>query len=384
VRILFTTRHESAVSTQINLTNFERLAEVDGVNFAAFRRDYQNFDIVLFMGYDPCVAEVREVNPDAKIGVVDVRPTILDLAQGADFLVSNGPEMSAMAARYFSNVFEYPIYQEAKHTRVSKKEETARVVITYHGNRAHAVSMFPHVTRALEELAREVPLELQLIFNREKLSDIPARYLPRDVEIKIINWYEDVYDHEIAEADIGIAPNLTPMHQRARAMRDTAPRDAAFGAHETEFLHRYKCTSNAGRILAFAQHGIPVVADMHPSSAQIIFNGENGYLASDSYSWYQALRALSVDQERRRRMGRMLRRTFDERYRIPDINQRFVGFLRALPPAAEAPVVLGDADDLFEKADMAPDRADNLAKFILRLGRRWAVKRGLGRQDTGC
>jgi hypothetical protein len=383
VRILFTTDHESAVSTRINLVNFERLAEIEGINFATFQCDYRNFDVVLFMGYDPCVADVREVNPDAKIGVVDVRPTILDLARGADFVVSNGPEMSAMAARYFSNVFEYPIYQEAKRARESKAE-TGRVVITYHGNRAHAVSMFPHVTRALEELAREVPLELQLIFNREKLSDIPARYLPRNVETKIIDWHEDVYDQEITKADIGIAPNLTPMRQRAKAMRITAPRDIAFGAHETEFLHRYKCTSNAGRILAFAQHGIPVVADMHPSSAQIIFNGENGYLASDAYSWYQALRALSVDRGRRQRMGRMLRRTFDERYRIPEINGRFVDFLRSLPPSIEAPASLGDADELFEKTDMAPDRTDGSARSALRLARRWAVNRILGRRAPGC
>ncbi|MFZ2099841.1 MAG: glycosyltransferase, partial [Oricola sp.] len=315
MRILFTTDKRSAVSTEINLKNFARLGDVDGVSFEAFRRDYQNFDFILFMGYDPQVAAARAVHPAARIGVVDVRPMVLETARGADFLVSNGPEMTALAARYFSNVFEYPIYPEAERKPIGEAASD-RIRIVYHGNRAHAVSMFPYVTRALEELAKEVRLELQLIYNREILSDIPGRYLPRNVDCRIVDWHEGVYEREVAQADIGIAPNLTPLHRRAEAMKMTAPYDDAFGFHETEFLHRFKCTSNPGRILAFAQHGIPVVADLHPSAAQVIRNGENGYLAHDAFSWYQALRSLCVNPQRRLRMGAQMRRTFEERYRI--------------------------------------------------------------------
>lgn len=375
MRVLFTTDQASAVSTQINLRNFERLADVEGVSFAAFRRDYENFDIILFMGYDPRVAEARAANPEAKIGVVDVRPTLLELARGTDFLVSNGPEMTALAARYFSNVFEYPIYPEAKRA-VRQTTASDRLVVTYHGNRAHAVSMFPHVTRALEELAHEIPLELQVIYNRKALSDLPERYLPRDVKVTVIDWHEKVYEQELTDADIGIAPNLTPMRRRAEAITMTAPRDAAFGAQETEYLHRYKCVSNAGRILAFAQHAIPVVADMHPSSAQIIRNGENGYLANDAFSWYQALRALCVDSDRRRRIGAALRATFEERYVIADINRRFVAFCSSLPPAVEAPGSLANAEARFHMLDR-PCRSSNRWQravthgLLTRITRRW-------------
>lgn len=378
MRMLFSTDKRSAVSTEINLKNFERLGDIDGVSFSAFQRDYQNFDVILFMGYDPMIAQARAANPSAKIGVVDVRPMVLETARGADFLVSNGPEMTALAARYFSNVFEYPIYPEAKR-RERQGRRSERIAVTYHGNRAHAVSMFPHVTRALEELSREVPLELQLIYNREDLSDIPGRYLPRNVDCRIIDWHEAVYDREVAQADIGIAPNLTPLRRRMEAMKMTAPRDTAFGFHETEFLHRFKCTSNPGRILAFAQHGIPVVADLHPSAAQVIRNGENGYLAHDAFSWYQALRSLCVDPQRRHRMGAAMHRTFEERYRIADINSRFVTFCRTLPPAVEAPESLADAECLFE----ATDRPSPSPKAGIGLSGWFRRKRGIV-NDTSC
>jgi len=45
------------------------------------------------MGYDPRVAVARKVNPTAKIGVIDPRPTLLNLALGADFVIANGIEM---------------------------------------------------------------------------------------------------------------------------------------------------------------------------------------------------------------------------------------------------------------------------------------------------
>ncbi|HEX7076604.1 MAG TPA: glycosyltransferase [Hyphomicrobiaceae bacterium] len=366
MRILLTTEQTQAISTLINLENLRRLNEIDGVTFTAFRQDYKNFDVILFMGYDPRVSEARTVNPAAKIGVVDIRPGTLEAARGADFLVSNGPEMSAMAARYFSNVFEYPIFHEAKKQERAPANEKP-VIVTYHGNRAHATSMFPHVTRALEELAQDVPLELHVIYNVQALSPIPEKFLPgRAVQVRTINWHDRVYEQELAQADIGIVPNLTPMHRRREALQSTAPNDDAFGAHPSEYLVRYKATSNAGRILAFAQHGIPVIADMFPSAAQIIRNGENGYLAHDAFSWYQALRTLCEDPPRRREIGRTLYATYLERYTIAALNHRFVDFCRTLPPAREAPAALDGADALFDSADPPADPRAGLTAALWR------------------
>ena len=360
MRILFTTEHRSSVSTEINLENLKQVDQVPGVSLCAYQQDYQNFDVILFMGYDPQIEKARAANPSAKIGVIDVRPSHLERARTADFLLSNGPEMSSMAARYFSNIFEYPIYPLV----TGKKKEgtnSRRITITYHGNKQHAVSMFPHVTRALEELAKEIDLELLLIFNRKALLDIPAQYLPRGVRHSTIDWHENVYNEEMAETDIGIVPNLTPLKNRTRALTLSTLRDSAFGSNETEFLHRYKPTSNPGRILAFAQLGIPVVADLYPSAAQVIRNGVSGYLAHDAFSWYQSLRTLCIDHDRRERMGKALLQTFDNWYAIAGVNERFVDFCRELPPPVTAPDSLINAERLLDRADGTSQKFVDLA-----------------------
>ena len=351
MRFLFTTEHRDAVSTVINLENFRRLMEIDGVSFTAFRDDYAAHDVILFMGYDPKIEAARAVNPDAKIGVVDIRPGGFEAAKGADFLVSNGPEMTAFAARHFSNIVEYPIYPTAPQPS-TRNRSSASLVICYHGNKAHAVAMFPHVTRALEELARTFPIELRVIYNVEKLGPIPEAFSADDpVSLKVIDWHPAVYAEELATSDIGIVPNLTPMHDLAQAERLTSPRDFEFGAHPSEYITRFKATSNAGRLLAFAQFGIPVVADLFPSAAAMIRNGETGFLAHDAFGWYQALHRLCASADLRRRIGGNLLDEFERHYTVPRLNERLVAFCRDLPPVVTPPDSLVDAQGLFEQRD---------------------------------
>jgi glycosyltransferase involved in cell wall biosynthesis len=372
VRILFTTQQRSAVSTVINLKNFSRLAEIAGVHFSAFSDDFASHDVIMFMGYDPQIAEARKMAPHAKIGIVDPRPGTLAACRGADFVIANGPEMTAMASRYVSNIFEYPIYPEVPEVARSDKSN-AQVTLTYHGNRAHAVAMFPQVTRALEEVARLVPIRLQIIYNVDQLAPIPERYLPRTpVEVNVINWHEDIYSKELAEADVGLVPNLTPMHSVETALALTTPRDNAFGANPSEVLARYKATSNPGRILSFAQHGVPVIADTFPSASQIIRNGETGFLAFDAFSWYQALRTLCLDEDLRRRMGNNLQTVFRAQFRIADLNRRLVDFLRNQPAVHRPPESLATAQRLFETTDVrsSPPFLRGLARTMLQWIRR--------------
>lgn len=357
MRFLFDTAHRDAVSTAINLANFRRLEAIDGVSFTAFQDDYENHDVILFMGYDPEIARARAANPAAKIGIVDIRPGGFDAARGADFLVSNGPEMSAFAARHFSNIVEYPIYTSTSRASAGQRPSSVSpvpLVITYHGNKAHAVAMFPTVTRALEELALTFPIELRIIYNVGTLGPIPEAYSARPpVSVKVIDWHPDVYAQEIACSDIGIVPNLTPLHNLADAERLMSPRDRQFGAHPSEYITRFKATSNAGRLLTFAQFGIPVVADLFPSAAAIIRNGETGYLAHDAFGWYQALHRLCASQALRRKIGQNLHDEFETRYTVPRLNERLVAFCRDLPPTVTPPDALVDAPDLFEDRDRA-------------------------------
>ena len=110
MRILFTTEKRQAVSTVLNVPNFARLSELPGVTIDFFNRNYEAYDVILFMGYDPMIADARKANPAARIGVVDPRPRELSMALGADFVIVNGLEMRDWCADYFTNIYIYYIY----------------------------------------------------------------------------------------------------------------------------------------------------------------------------------------------------------------------------------------------------------------------------------
>ena len=56
MRILFSTDSVNQISTQINVPNYARLGELEGVSIDFFNRNYADYDVVLFMGYDARVA----------------------------------------------------------------------------------------------------------------------------------------------------------------------------------------------------------------------------------------------------------------------------------------------------------------------------------------
>ena len=105
MKILFTTSQTTSDSTELNVPNYRRLGEIDGVEIDFFNNNYADYDVVLFMGYDPDVRGARKANPNIKIGVIDTRPGLIKLARGADFLIVNGPEQSSYFTRRLLSYF---------------------------------------------------------------------------------------------------------------------------------------------------------------------------------------------------------------------------------------------------------------------------------------
>ena len=93
MRILLTTEFVDAPSTEIYRRLLQEMNESTGSLFHFGGRDYENYDVIIFMGYDPDFVQARKVNPKATIGIIDVRPASGIPLAGADFLLANGVEM---------------------------------------------------------------------------------------------------------------------------------------------------------------------------------------------------------------------------------------------------------------------------------------------------
>jgi glycosyltransferase involved in cell wall biosynthesis len=377
MRILFTTKRRDAPSTQLNAPNFARLAELDGVEIDLYGSRYTDNDVVLFMGYYPQVEAARAANPKLAIGIVDPRPDAASAVRSADFVVANGLEMEDWASAHCSNIFVYPIYPQLT---VSPRRHVQRdtLVVGYHGNLVHLCTMFPYVSTALEALGETRRVELRAVYNVEKLGRPPFDVFdPARVALRPIQWSERAYEEHLADADIGIVPNFIPIGHEAVAKRAVSSWPQVFKEHDSDHLLRLKSTSNFGRAFVFAQLGVPVVADMFPSAAQVIRHGHDGFLAYSAAGWYRALHQLAESPEHRQRLADNMLLSFRENFAVDVLNRRFVRFLSELEPARRGPAALMDAqarlDRLLEQrvAPADPSRFSLVEQVRQRLSRIW-------------
>ena len=71
---------------------------------------------------------------------------------------------------------------------------------------------------------------------------------------------------------------------------------------EDNQFQRGKC---GGKLLLYMAAAVPVIASSVGINSELIINGQNGFLASDSEEWLHALETIYNDKERGKKMGRI-------------------------------------------------------------------------------
>ena len=337
MRILFTTDAVDQISTQLNAANLSRINEFKGVSIDFYNRNYSNYDVVLFMGYDARVSEARAAKPSLKIGVIDLRFFEVSDAYGADFAIANGVEIQDWLSEYFENIFIYPIYPQID-APIKKHAQNKPLIIGYHGNKANLAAIQPHVVAALEALSEHYQLELWAVYDINSLGKMPDTLCdPKKVKINYFQWENDIYKKIVAQSDIGIVPNIVPLKDESIAKKFAEPFSQLIPSPEADYLLRLKKTANAGRIYVFSQLDIPVVAGMAPSAAQAIQHGVSGFLAIGAGGWYYGLKKLADSADLRARMGSLLYLEFKNGVAPNILNRRLLKFIQHLPSQISHP-----------------------------------------------
>jgi hypothetical protein len=334
MKCLFTTSNINGPSTVILHQMLSDLNNINRVSIDFFNNEYENYDVVFFMGYDPQIEEARLKNKHIKIGIIDIRPspTLFPKYKSADFILVNGIEMKDWALNFCNNIFTYYLYPVLFPVIQNEKEDTNdKIIIGYHGNKVHLMGMYPRITRALDQIGEEYDVELWAMYNIDQLGKW-NKGLPesKKIRIKHIPWSNENYSNYISKVDIGIIPNLIPsgdmrinfgriIHVLKRGQKDIF-----------EYSLKFKSTSNAGRIFVFAQFGIPVISDMFPSALQLINDKEDSYVCNSTASWHFALKQLVGSDNVRKAMGKRLQKKIGTCKFLNQMNQRLITFIDSI------------------------------------------------------
>lgn len=329
MKIVFNTGSPDAAASLFYAAGMKPLP---GIAFGDYGH-YPDYDVALFMTYDADLLEMRRAraaNPKLKIGLIDARGSkVLPYLDVIDFFVLDSIEMEDFWAGYNRPIFIYPDIPtvpmiEKKHVNKGK------IIIGYHGNRAHLGGMFPEISSALDLLGKTYELELLAVYNMRQGKNTLG--LPLHVPVRHVQWHEKVYEQELAESDIGICPALMPIANLTR-IKHKASVSAFFADNDDDYLVRYKMPSNDGRAAIFGFLGIPVVADMLPSYLQLIEHGKNGFIAMSRGGYYQCLKKLIDSPDLRDHISATMRKRIVGRFDFNRINREFLSFLGSLEPS---------------------------------------------------
>jgi len=334
MKCLFSTSDINGPSTVIVHQMLSYLNKIEGVSIDFFNTDYENYDVVFFMGYDPQIEQARLKNKHLKIGVIDVRPSpsLFTKYQSADFILVNGIEMKDWALNFCDNIFTYylyPVLFPAIQNENHKKND--KIIIGYHGNKVHLTGMYPRITNALDHIAEQNDIELWAMYNIDQLGKW-NKGLPesKKILIKHIPWSNENYFNYISKVDIGIVPNLIPEKDLRINFGSILPAIKKNQKDIFEYTMKFKSTSNAGRIFVFAQFGIPVISDMFPSALQLINDTEDSFVCYSTKSWNYALKQLIKSDNLRKTMGKRLQNRIGTCEFLNQTNEKLIRFIDSI------------------------------------------------------
>lgn len=296
--------------------------------------DYTKYDFVFFMGPDSQVLKAKQQNPRAKVGIMDPKignASGLGSVRAADFLLVSSIEQREFFLQYNPNIVIYYMFPETpeSHKTHAKKE---KIVLGYHGNKLHLHNFEPSITQALINLSKRHEIELIAVYNVEKLKRWKTE-LERHITVRHVQWSEEGVVEALKECDIGLVPNLVHQTRSTSSWLSRlrhALRPCVYACRTHDYVHRYKYSTNPGRLYVFSQLGIPILSDFTPSSAHFLQDGLNGGVVNGTKGWERGIETLIQSPELRQTYADNLRNYISSHYSIEANADTLLTFLTRL------------------------------------------------------
>ena len=242
-----------------------------------------DFDDALFT----LPVHLRPANWDRDPNVLGELQKVRKLVQASRAVIAGNRYLADYARHYNANVEVVPTPVDT--VRLAPKytaRDPSRIVIGWLGTwgNLHYLGALKPVLQALSE---RYPIVVKLICERS--IDLGVRVVRQD-------WSEQTEAEDISSFDIALMP-----------LQD-------------DDWTRGKC---GFKLLKYMSAGVPSVASRVGINAEIIRDGENGFLAADEHEWVDKLARLIKDRQLRQKLSHNGRKTVIEDYSLETLAPKF-------------------------------------------------------------
>ncbi|MBX3205815.1 MAG: glycosyltransferase [Labilithrix sp.] len=203
--------------------------------------------------------------------------------------------LASYARKRNLNVFVVPTSIELDRYPVQPELTSEKPFVVAWSGSTHTLQHFEHAREPLERLAKELPLVVKVICNKPPERPIDG------AENIFVPWSERGEAEAVGAAHVGIMPLPDDDYTRG------------------------KCGLKA---LQFMATGRPVVISPVGMNKELVTTGHNGFLASTTDEWTDALRRLAASPVLRQRLGRAGRETIEARYSADVVAGLFANAIR--------------------------------------------------------
>ena len=210
--------------------------------------------------------------------------------------------LASYARQHNDNVFVVPTSIELDRYPVQPElpepSSSQPFVVAWSGS-LHTLQHFEYAREPLERLAQQRRLTVKVICNKPPERPISG------AENVFVPWSEAGEAEAVGSAHVGIMP-----------------------LPDNDFT-RGKCGLKA---LQFMATGRPVVVSPVGMNSDLVRSGENGFLASTTEEWVDALAKLAASTDLRRRLGAAARATIEQHYSAEVVSALFARAVRQSLP----------------------------------------------------
>jgi len=214
-----------------------------------------------------------------------------DICRYANLVMVGNQYLANYAQKYNKNVFILPTTINTEyHKSIKCSEKSEKICIGWTGTTT-TLKHFDTVTPTLKKLKEKYAdkIYFKVIVNSEKWV--------RDIDVKFVRWSLENEISDLCEFDVGIMP--LPDNEWSNG----------------------KCGFKGLQCMALET---PVIMSPVGVNTEIISQGVNGFLAKNEQEWFDILCELIENPELRKTIGKVGRKTVEEKYSVNVWQDKFV------------------------------------------------------------